>query len=115
MRRTRGGEEMSGDDPSMRRRQLDPGAARRNRGRGAARKVDAGCLDRAALHYLERFATSSDNLRRVLMQKVRRSAEAHGTDPEEGRALVEALVARFAASGLLDDAGYARARAATLH
>jgi regulatory protein len=77
--------------------------------------VDAAYLERAALHYLERFASSAANLRRVLLRKVRRSAEAHGTDAEAGRALVEALIARFAASGLLDDAAYARARAATLH
>jgi regulatory protein len=106
---------MSGDDPSIRRGELDPRGDRRNRGRRAPRKVDAGYLERAALHYLERFATSSANLRRVLMRKVRRSAEAHGTDPEEGRALIEALIQRFAAAALLDDEGYARARAATLH
>jgi regulatory protein len=102
----------------MARPELNPARPGRN-GRGRAgprvRKVDAAYLERAALHYLERFASSAANLRRVLLRKVHRSAEAHGTDPDEGRGLVDALVARFAASGLLDDAAYARARAATLH
>src|SRR5690349_25011624 len=114
MRRTAGGEAMSGDDPSIRPRELDRGPARRNRRGRAPRKVDAAYLERAALHYLERFASSSANLRRLLLQKVRRSAAAHGTDPEEGRAAVEALILRFAAAGLLDDDAYAKARAATL-
>jgi regulatory protein len=115
MRRTRGGEEMSGDDPSIRARQLDRGGAERNRAGRAPRKVDAAYLEKAALDYLGRFASSSANLRRVLLRKVRRSAEAHGTDPGEGTALIDALVARYTAAGLLNDDAYARARAATLH
>jgi regulatory protein len=79
------------------------------------RKVDAAYLERAALYYLERFASSAANLRRVLLRKVHRSAAAHGTDVAAGTALVDALIARYRASGLLDDAAYARARAATLH
>ena len=106
---------MSGDDPSIRPGELDRGPARRNRRGRAPRKVDPAYLERAALHYLERFASSSANLRRLLLQKVRRSAAAHGTDPEEGRAAVEALILRFAGAGLLDDEAYARGRAASLH
>ena len=79
------------------------------------RKVTPDSLERAALHYLERYATSAANLRRVLMRRVLRSAEAHGTDPGDGKALVDALVARYRKAGLLDDAAYARMRAETLH
>jgi regulatory protein len=79
------------------------------------RKVSAESLERAALHYLERFASSAANLRRVLMRRVVRSAEAHGTDPADGAALVDALVARYQQSGLLDDATYARLHAESLH
>jgi regulatory protein len=77
--------------------------------------VTAASLENAALHYLERFATSSANLRRVLMRRVRKSAEAHGTDPAEGEALVDALITRYRESGLLDDAAYAEMRAGSLH
>ena len=48
------------------------------------RRVTAQYLENAALHYLQRFASSSASLRRVLMRKVDRSAQAHGTDPAEG-------------------------------
>jgi regulatory protein len=79
------------------------------------RKVTADMLERAALYYLERYATSAANLRRVLMRRVLRSAEAHGTDPADGNALIDALVARYRKAGLLDDASYARMRAESLH
>jgi regulatory protein len=79
------------------------------------RKVTAESLERAALHYLERYASSAVNLRRVLMRRVLRAAEAHGSEPADGAALVDALVARFRQGGLLDDATYARLRAESLH
>ena len=79
------------------------------------RKVTPTYLENAALYYLERFATSSANLRRVLMGKVTRSAYVHGTDPDEGAAMVDALIARYQGAGLLDDAAYARMRTTSLH
>lgn len=78
------------------------------------RQATASHLENAALHYLERFSSSSANLRRVLMRKVARSARAHGTDPAEGAGLVEAIIARYLQSGLLDDAAYATQKAASL-
>ena len=87
------------------------GNPRRARG---PRKATAKHLENAALHYLARFATSAENLRRVLTRKVDRSARIHGTDRAEGRAHVESLIRRFAASGLVDDLAYARARATSL-
>lgn len=84
-------------------------------GRAGPRRVTREYLESAALHYLERFATSSANLRRVLMRKVERSAQEHGTDREEAAAWVDDLVERFRRSGLLDDRVYAEAKAASLH
>ncbi|MFQ5764012.1 MAG: RecX family transcriptional regulator [Rhodospirillales bacterium] len=81
----------------------------------APRKATAKHLENAALYYLQRFATSAENLKRVLNRKVDRSARFHGTDADEGRAVVEDLITRFRRSGLLDDETYARARAETLH
>ncbi len=71
-------------------------------------------LEKAALSYLERFATSTENLRRVLMRRVAASERAHGTDPAEGAASVEAILNRFRARGLLDDALFAEGRIAAL-
>ncbi len=79
------------------------------------RKVTAKSLDNAALHYLQRFATSAENLRRVLMRRVERSARAHETDRDEGAAHVDALVERFVSAGLVDDRVYAEGRALSLH
>ncbi|QCO17513.1 RecX family transcriptional regulator (plasmid) [Azospirillum brasilense] len=79
------------------------------------RRVTAQYLENAALHYLQRFASSSASLRRVLMRKVERSAQAHGTDPAEGARWIEDLIARYLRSGLLNDAAYAEMRAASLH
>jgi regulatory protein len=87
--------------------------AKRSRAAGP-KPVTARYLENAALHYLERFASSSANLRRVLMRKVARSAYGHGSDPAEGGRLVDALIARYLAAGLLDDAGYAAQKAASL-
>ncbi|WP_232314851.1 regulatory protein RecX [Oceanibaculum pacificum] len=80
------------------------------------RKPSPERLERAALHYLERFATSSDNLRRVLLRKIDR-ALPHHPEVERGAAAgwVDDLVARYLRAGLLDDQAYAEARAASLH
>jgi regulatory protein len=72
-------------------------------------------LENAALRYLERFASSAASLRRVLMRRVERSVAGHGTDREEAAGWVEALIARYTQSGLLDDAGYAAMRTGSLH
>jgi regulatory protein len=79
------------------------------------RKLTAASLENAALYYLERFGTSADNLRRVLLRRVERSARIHDTDRQAGAALVDELIARYRASGLLDDRTYAEGRAASLH
>ena len=88
----------------------NPSATRKRK----PRKVTAKSLERAALFYLERFATSAENLRRVLMRRVERSVHFHGTDREAGAGLVDGLVARYLASGLLDDRAYAEGRVRTM-
>ena len=81
----------------------------------APRKATPKYLENAALYYLSRYSTSTENLRRVMMRKVMRSAKHHGTDVEDGAALIEAMFGRFLGSGLLDDWAYARTRADSLH
>ena len=80
-----------------------------------SRPLTAARLEAAALHYLERFATSSGHLRQVLLRRVERSVRQHGTDRQEGVALVETLIGRFLSNGLLDNDAYAQARTAGLH
>jgi regulatory protein len=77
--------------------------------------IDRALLERWALAYLERYASSAENLRRVLARRVwRRATGDSGGDGEALRtagALIEALVARYRKTGLVDDAAYAAARA----
>lgn len=87
--------------------------AKKSGGGGARRPLTAQQLDNAALHYLGRFASSSANLRGILLRKVARSAGA-GADAAEGEALIDALISRYLASGLLDDRAYAAQTAASL-
>ncbi|MGQ0674808.1 MAG: regulatory protein RecX [Rhodospirillales bacterium] len=71
-------------------------------------------LEKAALYYLERYASSAENLRRVLMRRVERSARAHGQDRKQAAGWVEALLRRYEAAGLVDDRRYAEAAAQSL-
>jgi len=88
----------------------DGNPARRRRGR----PLTAARLEKAALAYLQRFATSKANFRQVMMRRVTRSARLHGTDPEEGAEWVDALIDRYESAGLLDDKSFAEARVQTL-
>jgi len=76
------------------------------------RALNAESLENAALHYLGRFASSSANLRRILLRKVARAAPEG--DEGAGPKLVENLIARYLARGLLDDRAYAAQAAASL-
>ncbi|MGC4123036.1 MAG: regulatory protein RecX [Myxococcales bacterium] len=78
------------------------------------RKASPTYLERAALHHLKRYSSTSAGLRRVLMRRVSRSAKEHGTDLEEGKKWIDELVARFERAGLLDDARFAKSRASSL-
>lgn len=80
------------------------------------RKPNPASLERAALHYLERFASSAENLRRVLSRKVERAARHHeDIDREAAAGWIDDLIARYRQSGLLDDKVYAEARTTSLH
>ncbi|WP_372423922.1 RecX family transcriptional regulator [Salinarimonas chemoclinalis] len=78
------------------------------------RPVTPAVLDRMALAYLERWASSAENLRRVLARKVERRCRLRGEAPEAALGLVEEAVARAVRAGLVDDGAYAEARVASL-
>ena len=90
--------------------------AKRNAGSGPPRPPDAapvepGLLEKWALAYLDRYASSAENLRRVLLRRVRRRA---GDDAEARRGaapMIDGLIDRYRNAGLLDDAAYAAGRA----
>ncbi|MGO1119847.1 regulatory protein RecX [Rhodovibrionaceae bacterium A322] len=84
-------------------------------GRKEPKKATPQYLERYALWYLERYASSCENLRRSLRRKVALSARAHGTDPQEGEEAIESLIDKLRRIGALNDEVYARGRVQTLH
>ena len=90
------------------------GSARPARPPRPPRAVTAEYLERAALHYLDRYGASAEMLRRVLTRRVDNRCRLRGEDPGPLRALVEPVVARAVSAGLVDDAAFARARTRTL-
>ena len=78
------------------------------------RPVTSAFLERAALAYLERYASSSANLARVLRRKVQVRCRLRGEDPAEFLPLVDEVVAKTTRTGLVDDTRYAEGRVASL-
>ncbi len=78
------------------------------------RPITREWLFRAASHYLERYASTQANLRRVLERKVMRRAHARGEEAAGFEPLIEETVARFVELKLLDDRSFAEARLASL-
>jgi regulatory protein len=77
-------------------------------------QLDPETIARAALHYLERFDSSTANLRRVLMRRLRRNAKNQSIDLDHAAQIIDELLERYQASRLLDDNRYARALATSL-
>jgi regulatory protein len=77
--------------------------------------ISAEYLTRVTSWYLERRATTSAHLKRLLMDRVRRSIIAHGGDRSAAEILVDAEIARLQELGFLNDALYAEHRAQALH
>lgn len=78
------------------------------------RRICRQYLENAALYYLQRYATSAGNFRRVLTRKVNRSCAFHKVAPDDFYPMIEELIRRYMASGLLNDAVFAEAKATTL-
>lgn len=72
------------------------------------RPLDAAALDRMALRYVERYATTRAKLASYLARKIRaRGWEGDAVDPSD-------VAERMATLGYVDDVGFGEARAAAL-
>jgi regulatory protein len=78
------------------------------------RPVSIAWLQRAALHYLESYASSAENLRRVLRGKLERRCRARGEEAGQFLPLVDEVVEKAVAGGYVDDTRYAQAKVASL-
>ncbi len=90
------------------------GTGQRDRPARVPRRITADYLQRAALHYLERYSVPAEQLRRVLARKIAMSCRHHGEDPALHADALDAVIARCVATGLVDDRRFAEGRAATL-
>jgi len=96
--------------------------SRPRRERRPPKPLDARALEDMALAYVAKFATSAGKLSAYLRRKLRERGWASG-DAEligaeavaAGEAAAAALCARFVELGYVDDAGFARMRADSLH
>jgi regulatory protein len=74
-------------------------------------------LHDAALRYLARYAATQTGLMRVLMRRVDRWARAAAAEPDAvaaAKQAAQAVVARLADAGVVDDAAFAAGRARSL-
>ncbi len=69
--------------------------------------MSARSLENAAARYLERYGGTTGRLRTVLRRRLALDPEA---DPALGE-VIEAIIGRYVASGQIDDAAFAAARA----
>ena len=82
---------------------------KRDRNKKPRPALDAEGLERLALHYVGRYATTRAKLAAYLQRKLTERGWAGDSPPP-----VERLVERFSDAGYIDDAAFASARAASL-
>jgi regulatory protein len=95
----------------MRSPRKPTGLSSEKRAAAAAAAIDRALIETWALRHLERYASSAENLRHVLKRRVRRRVGSDDDAVRAAGALIDALILRYRASGLLDDAAYAAGRA----
>lgn len=76
--------------------------------------ITAAYLERVALQYLERYSASVAMLRQTLERRVAKRCRLRDEDPAAFAETIAAIVERARSSGLVDDARFTAARAATL-
>lgn len=82
--------------------------------RPVPKAITAARLERAAVAYLERYSSSTANLRRVLERRIVKVTRLRGEDPVNALALIDPLIDTLRRSGLLDDRIYAGGKVAAL-
>lgn len=71
-------------------------------------------LTSAAIHYLERYSSSRENLRKVLERRVYKACHHHDRDPGDFSAMIDTVIEKCLKAGLLNDRAYAETKAASL-
>ena len=83
-------------------------AASFNRKRKTPKKIPESYLTNSGKYYLERFAASTEQFRRTMTRKIRKSCAAH---PDQSvdvcLSTLDTVITKFQNIGFLNDAGYA--------
>ena len=74
------------------------------------RKVTKDRLRNIALHHIQRYATSSHNLKQVLERRVMKAACPNETDLRAARTWIDEVVDALVRSGVVDDHRYAEGK-----
>jgi len=78
------------------------------------RKPTEERLTRAAVHYLDRYASTQANLKQVLERKVYRACHALELDPSGFTEIIETVVTKYVRNGMVNDAVFAEMKTASL-
>jgi len=80
-----------------------------------ARPITAKYLQNAAAFYLERYPSTAEGLRRVLLRRVRRAEMTQSPIMDNVEQAIAAIVAKFVGAGVIDDKAFAQTKARALH
>jgi regulatory protein len=78
------------------------------------RRMTKDRLRNIALYHLERFSTSAENLRRVLLRRTLKAAQHHETDLREAKAWIDEIVDGLVRANAIDDSRYADGKTLTM-
>jgi len=86
-----------------------------NRKKKIPKKITESYLTNSGKFYLERFAASTEQFRRVMTRKIRKSCAHHPDQQlEDCLAGLEKIIVKFQSAGFLNDAGYSTGLALSL-
>jgi len=80
-----------------------------------AHPITAQYLENAASFYLERYPNTAEGLRRVLQRRVRKAEIAEAPVVVDVQRVIDTIVAKFVAAGVVDDKAFAQTKARALH
>lgn len=80
-----------------------------------ARPITPKYLQNAATFYLERYPSTAEGLRRVLQRRVKKAEMLEAPVVADVGKVIDEIVARFVAAGVIDDKAFAQTKARALH
>lgn len=92
----------------------DKGFPKQRKKRRAPKKITQSYLENAGLYYLERYASSAANFRRIMRRKIDRSAKYHEQEADDFYPMLESIITRYRESGLLNDELYSFSKVRSL-